>query len=161
MFTFSNSKLATLITGLALVVAGNVAAANTKIEGVVKSVDYTTNSITVTTDKTGEILTYSFTGTPKVDVNGRKFRDMSIVEPGQSVILKISINNQEKLSGLTKGEILEINREQNIALIRPANGSAPRVIELPENVSVSGLHTGASVEDLQKGHMVTLKYTAR
>ncbi|MDO3384045.1 hypothetical protein [Gilvimarinus algae] len=161
MFTLSSrSKLATVIAGLTLVAAGHVGAADKKIEGIVESVDYETNSVTVI-DNAGEAFTYAFTGTPKVDVNGRKLRDMTAVEPGQHVTLKVKTIKKEKPVNLVKGEILEINREQNLALIRPVDGGAPRVIELPETVAVSGLHSGASVEDLQEGHFVTLKYTAR
>src|SRR5690606_4638484 len=102
MFTFSRTKLATVFAGLALVAAGNVAAADMKIDGVVEFVDYQTNSITVTADKTGEVFTYRFTGRPKIDVNGRKLYDMSIVEVGQNVTLKLSVPNKQKSASLTR-----------------------------------------------------------
>ncbi len=162
MFTLSaRTKLSSALAVLALAAAGNVAAADKTISGVVESVDYETNSVTVVEKGTGEVFTYAFTDTPKVRVNGVRGSDMGKVLPGQHVALKLNRieKEQEKEFNLVKGEILEINREQNLALIRPADGGAPRVIELPETLAVSGL--GNSVSDLQEGHFVTLKYTAR
>lgn len=161
MFTFSRSKIATLLAGLTLVAAGNVAAADKSIAGVVNSVDYDTKTITLTSDKTGKVGLYGFTGTPKIDVNGSKLRDMSAVKPGQHVTLKLTPTEKQKNTTLIKGEILEVEYDRNIALIRPANGGAPRTIELPEDVSIAGLKPNASLKDLQKGQLVTLKYTAR
>lgn len=164
MFTLTKrATLSTLLASAALAASVTASAADRTIDGKVQSVDYETNSITVIEDKTGKLYTYAFTGTPKVDINGSKKRDMSMIEVGQDVALKLNkIEPVEPKADykLVKGEILEINRAQGLALIRPANGGSPRVIELPDTVAISGLHSGAGVEDLKEGHFVTLKYTS-
>ncbi|MDO3386550.1 hypothetical protein QWI17_11955 [Gilvimarinus sp. SDUM040013] len=164
MFTISKqSKIATLIAGAALAASVSASAADRYIDGKVQSVDYATKSITVIEDGTGKLYTYAFTGKPQIDINGNKKRDMSLIEAGQDVALRLKkVEPVEAKTDfrLVKGEILEINRTQGLALIRPADGSSPRVIELPESVSISGLHSGAGVDDLKEGHFVTLKYTA-
>ena len=160
MFTFPRrTRFAPVIAALTLLTASSAFAAERKVEGTVESVDYTHNSITIIDNQTGEQLTRTFRAEPKVRINGRARQDMALVQPGQQVLLKLK--TIEPPQTLVKGEILEINREQNIALVRPADGGAPRVIELPAGVVVSGLHTGADVADLQEGYKITLKYTAR
>lgn len=161
MFTFSRSKLTTLMAGLTLVAAGNMASAGEKIEGVVENVNLETNSITVTNEKTGEMKTYVFPGTPKINMNGRKLSEMSALEPGQEVTLKLAEIEEQQPEIPVQAVILRIDHEQRTALIRPTNGGARRVIELPENVSVAGLTPGATLRDLQKDQVVTLKYSAR
>lgn len=161
MFTFSRSKLTTLMAGLTLVAAGNMASAGDKINGVVENVNPETNSITVTTEKTGEVKTYAFPGIPRIDMDGRKLSEMSALEPGQEVTLKFADIEEPKPESPVQAVILRIDHEQRTALIRPTNGGARRVIELPENVSVAGLYPGATLKDLQRDQVITLKYSAR
>ncbi|WP_339897655.1 hypothetical protein [uncultured Gilvimarinus sp.] len=155
----ARTTVSSLIAGLALTASSVALAADVTLKGVVQSVDYETNSLTVLTDKTGELVTYGFTGTPKIDLDGRKSTDMASVEVGQNV--KLKLNKITKPQTVVKAEILEVNLEQNIALIRPADGGAPRVIDLPEAVAISGLHDGAETSDLKEGQFVTLKYSAK
>ena len=155
----ARTTVTSLIAGFALTACGFALAAGITIEGVVQSVDYNTNSLTVLADDTGKLVTYGFTGTPKIDLDGYKSTDMASVEVGQNV--KLKINRIPKPETLVKAEILEVNLEQNIALIRPADGSAPRVIDIPELVAISGLHPGAEISDLKEGQLVTLKYSVR
>ncbi|WP_041522907.1 hypothetical protein [Gilvimarinus agarilyticus] len=160
MFNFtSRSSLQTIIAGFALTIAAGASAADRKVPGVVESVDLENKSVSIIADETGEKLTYSFPDTPKVRVGGRPVRDMSNLQPGQNVTLKLSSIEPEKpKSRVIQGEILEVNLQQNIALIRPADGSAPRTIALPDAIRVSGLHKGAGIEDLEAGQQVTFKY---
>ena len=161
MFTFSRSKIAMLAASLTLVASGHALATGQKIRGVVESVDQDAKSITIKAEKTDEVRTYAFPGTPKVD--GRKVRDMrSVLEPGQSVILKLKAAEEDKSANLTTGgEILRINSDRNTALVRPVGGGVAREVELPKDITVSGLKPGASIQDLRPGHLVTFKYTAR
>ncbi|WP_041522906.1 hypothetical protein [Gilvimarinus agarilyticus] len=158
----ARTTVSSLIAGLALTASSVALAADITLKGVVQSVDYDTNSLTVLTDKTGELVTYGFTGTPKIDLDGYKSTDMASVEVGQNVKLKINkVVAPQPAQKVVKAEILEVNLEQNIALIRPADGGAPRVIDLPEAVAISGLHDGAETSDLKEGQFVTLKYSAK
>ncbi|BFM20231.1 hypothetical protein [Gilvimarinus japonicus] len=160
MFNFTNrSSLQMLIAGFSLALAAGASATERKVPGVVESVDLETKSVSIIADKTGEKLTYRFSGEPKVRVGGRALRDMANVQPGQQVTLKLSsIEPEQPQSRIIEGEILELNLQQNVALIRPADGSAPRTIALPDAIRVSGLHKGAGIEDLQEGQQVTFKY---
>ncbi|MCP8898032.1 hypothetical protein [Gilvimarinus xylanilyticus] len=165
MFTLSSrTKLSSALAVLALAAAGTASAADRTVKATIDSVDYENNRVTVIEKDSGDMFTYAFEAQPKVRVNGVRSGDLSKVVPGQDVTLKLNrIEQPQEVTAsqvsTVKGEILEINREQNLALVRPADGGAPRVIELPENVAVSGL--GNDVSDLQEGHFVTLKYTAR
>ncbi|MBU2884976.1 hypothetical protein KO507_04250 [Gilvimarinus agarilyticus] len=164
MFTFSKrNTLTTLIAGISLAASVSASAAVRYVDGTVESVDYETKSFTIIEAQTGEINTYNFPGRPKIDIDGRKQRSMSALEAGQNVVLRLRTEEkaeEKSAHHLVKGEILEINRSQGLALIRPLNGTAPRVVELPSDVAISGLHSGAGVEDLKEGHLVTLKYTS-
>lgn len=160
MFNFTNrSTLQAIIAGLTLTIAAGASAANKKVPGVIESVDLANKSVSIIADETGEKLTYRFPDAPKVRLGGRAVRDMSSLQPGQNVTLKLSrIEPEQAKSRIIEGEILEVNLQQNIALIRPAGGGAPRTIALPDAIRVSGLHKGAGIEDLEAGQQVTFKY---
>ncbi|WP_049721496.1 hypothetical protein [Gilvimarinus polysaccharolyticus] len=160
MFNFTNrSSLQTFIAGLTIVFAAGAHAADRKVPGVVESVDLATKSVSIIADKTGEKLTYRFNGTPKVRIGGYTSHDVANLQTGQHVTLKLSsIAPKKAKSRVIAGEILELDLQQNVALIRPADGSAPRTIALPDAIRVSGLHKGAGIEDLQEGQQVTFKY---
>lgn len=166
MFTLSkHTVIAALIAGSALAssIPASAAERYINIDGTIQAVDYEAKSLTVMEEASGKIHTYAFPGRPKIDINGHKARDMSVLAPGQSVMLRLKTQHKEEPARqkVVKGEILEINHTQGLALIRPQDGGSPRVVELPKDVAISGLKkSGASLEDLKEGHLVTLKYTS-
>lgn len=164
MFTLSKrTVIAALIAGTTLATLISAGAAGRSIDGTIQAVNYEAKSLTVKEEASGKLYTYAFPGQPKIEINGQKKRDMSVLVPGQEVVLRLKTKPQEEPSGskVVKGEILEINHTQGLALIRPQGGGSPRVVELPKNVAISGLNkSDASLADLKEGHLVTLKYTS-
>lgn len=147
--------------GALLVVAGAASASDSQIDGVVESVDSANKSLSVRGEVSGEVLTYSFTGTPKVDLGGRKYRDLSVLEAGQNVTLKFKQEkSEEKPLAVLKGEIRKLDLEQGIALIYPEKGGRAQRVALPQSVAVSGLRHGAGIQDLKEGDLVTFKYSS-
>lgn len=156
----SRSKI--IAAGALLIIAGVASASDRQIDGVVQSFDIAEKSVSIRSNESGKVLTYSFSGTPKVDLDGRKHRDLSVLEAGQNVILKFKQEQTVKKSlSVLKGEIRKIDLERSVALIHPKKGGRAQLVTLPRSVAVSGLRSGAGIQALKEGDLVTLKYSLK